>query len=702
MTHGISAEDGMGYYLLDWGDGILTTSALRRDKAQVTLSHRWTRPGSYVPVLTRQSLAGQKSSLSIGGMEVTGELWEPQQKIVQTQFSSGEVNEGVWSSARGTKRLREEWLAVTLSEETPLEALWVDSRDCPDFPAAFRVEYSLDGGQTWLRVPTAVFFRFPDPEDRTVEIPLHNLMANAVRVVASVMSGNSNDGWRAQFGALRLVPGSPPIFSWEGGVSGPESAAWNNLWTIFGEAASEVKLDNSPWLQGERPFEGGVAGFRSAEWLDWLSLKFSWRDNQHEQTELGRALRDMVVDSEGFVWASPADPKHLKHSRHYTTNASFISAVSDFFLWNRDRAFLTAPHGKEQESLLDKARRAMDYQLENLEGASGLLTIRDPDNDGTNRGLADNYWDFWRFGYQTAYGNVLFYRSLLRMAELEEALGERERAQNLREIAVRTKEKFNEIFWNAEKGRFIGGIDVNGVHRDYGFVFVNLHAVAEGIVSDEHATQAMNWISGTRIVPGEASTGSDIYRYRIAPRSTTVSADEGEAWYETWNGALKVGEGGNAAFGLQMQNGGAIFYLSYYDLLARRRVFGAEDAWQRMKVILEEFQIDQLRRDPSGPEAMTEIVGVVGEFPESGLVPAALLPVWLGVEAESGGLRIAPRLPDTWKQVTVRGVRYAGRAGDITVGRDIASPSLKYQNGRWNLLLPATGRYLFTPDFKIQ
>lgn len=702
ITKGITASDGLGYYLLDWGDGFLTASALRRDEAPVTLGHRWIQAGNYDLQLTRQSLAGSVAAQPLGDVIVTGEAWEPDQKAGEQFFSSGKVDDGVWSSASGSQRLREEWIAVKLPEETPLEALWIDSKNCPNFPSAFRVEYSLDAGKTWLRIPTAVFFRFPNPEGKTVEIPLHNLVANAVRVVVPIMSEGGDEDWKTQVGNLRVVSGTEPLFSWNGGVSGPESAAWNNLWTIYGEATSEVKLDNSTWLQSQRPFEGGVAGFASAEWMEWISLKFAWRNNEQEQQKLRRALLDMVVDEDGFVWACPVDPRHLNHSRHYTTNASFINAVSNFFLWTRDREFLTAPHGAQQESLLNRARRAMDYQLENLDGASGVLTIKDPDNDGTSKGLPDNYWDFWRFGYQTAYGNVLFYSSLLQMAELEEALGEGARADKLRELAILTKKRFNEVFWNEGKGRYIGGIDVEGVHRDYGFVFVNIHAVAAGIAPADRARRIMDWVSGTRNVSEEESTGQDIYHFGIAPRSTTISASEGEPWYETWGGALKTHEGGNAAYGVQMQNGGAIFYVSYYDLLARGRVLGVNDAWQRMQMILEEFQIDQLRRDPSGPEAMTEIIGVVGEFPESGLVPLALLPVWLGAEVKAGGLSLAPRLPDSWQEVTVRGIRFAGQPGEITVGKNILEAALQQENGRWHLSLPATGTHLFTPEFKLQ
>ena len=54
--------------------------------------------------------------------------------------------------------------------------------------------------------------------------------------------------------------------------------------------------------------------------------------------------------------------------------------------------------------MLDKLRKAMEYMLINLNGESGLMTIYDPRNDGTVRGVSSNYWDSLNFfGYNSAY-----------------------------------------------------------------------------------------------------------------------------------------------------------------------------------------------------------------------------------------------------------------------------------------------------------
>jgi hypothetical protein len=88
---------------------------------------------------------------------------------------------------------------------------------------------------------------------------------------------------------------------------------------------------------------------------------------------------------------------------------------------------------------------------------------------------------------------------------------------------------------------------------------------------------------------------------------------------ETWGGELDPARQGK--YGLSMQNGGSIFYTSYYDLHSRLRYEGISDAMQRLGGIVDEFEKDELRRVPSNHVGHTLIVGVLLCFPESGLVP---------------------------------------------------------------------------------
>ena len=279
-------------------------------------------------------------------------------------------------------------------------------------------------------------------------------------------------------------------------------------------------------------------------------------------------------------------------------------------------------------------------------------------------------------------------------------------------------------FWDAEKGRFIEGFDRNGEVIDYGFIMFNLEAVAAGICTQEQATQIMDWVSGKRIVeedaqnaPGnspEAKEGNyasgyqgtrlnedgsfkdagtlGIYDFEFAPRSTTVKNTNQYVW--NW--------AGNNAFGGQVQDGGAIMYMSYYDLMSRISTYGADDAFGRLKGIQTWYEkvkavADAANIDESAPknfyrEYYSKIgiimqgagtaggIGLDEEFLESALLLAAIPYGFFGIGSDSYNvLSVAPSIPsslDWWKMENLRfhGVNY-----DLTVGSDFVQ--LSYVKG---------------------
>jgi hypothetical protein len=94
----------------------------------------------------------------------------------------------------------------------------------------------------------------------------------------------------------------------------------------------------------------------------------------------------------------------------------------------------------------------------------------------------------------------------------------------------------------------------------------------------------MQWIDGKRIVNGDTSTGKDIYFYEFAPRFNTKDAHENISAFAApiVNPWLK--ECGTS-WSRQLQNGGAAIAWSYYDLIARAKVLGADNAYQRLQEI---------------------------------------------------------------------------------------------------------------------
>ena len=172
---------------------------------------------------------------------------------------------------------------------------------------------------------------------------------------------------------------------------------------------------------------------------------------------------------------------------------------------------------------------------------------------------------------------------------------------------AKVKEQFNEVFWNEKTGRFTGCIAKDGTSQDYGFTFVNLEAMASGIATLEHARKIFEWLDGERTVYGDTSKKEDIYHFKVAPRANTLAAEAvNPSFWDDWT--MKVGPGTVGEYGTQIQNGGHIFYVSYYDLMSRLETLGITDAMTRMRVILDEFHKDQLRRKPgnaSGRRART-------------------------------------------------------------------------------------------------
>ncbi len=404
-------------------------------------------------------------------------------------------------------------------------------------------------------------------------------------------------------------------------------------------------------------------------WYEWSGLIRNWLDMPLLRDPERDALAANPITPDGYVhtwgatigWPFPDGAKY--DTRHFDSNARFILGVYRWVTWRRDKAFLCRQ--------LERVRKAMAYQLFQLQGEGGLIISNSKDNTGRPGSLGGNYWDILPFGHKDAYCNIAFYASLRAMAELEylaqswctpeerntSPLGRSPRAYM--ELARLAKMRFNETFWDESTGRYIGCVDIDGVRRDYGFTFVNLEAMAYGLADTEQAKRIYHWMENEPTSTGKPDTYT---AFLFAPRATTFHnpirndpADIQRAgrpswWHMDWNGT---------PFGDQCQDGGAILYTSYYDILARATLLGADNAWRRYRAILDRYQMpDRLCGGP--PLSRGEIpqqenpgqVGVDLPFPESGLVPASVLYAFMGVMPDALGLSITPRLPGAieWMQ----------------------------------------------------
>ncbi len=376
-------------------------------------------------------------------------------------------------------------------------------------------------------------------------------------------------------------------------------------------------------------------------------------------------------------------------TRHNINNPNFVRGCHDYFVWTRDLAFLRRQ--------MPRVRRAMQFTMHEFdtrrrrcvyttwpghEGRSGVRYVDGRKVIVPDEGVGSNYWDLLPFGGEDALATIYYYDALLDLAELEQQIAAhpswgigteadtfdpadlRRHAQEVREYGV-------ERFWNPATGRF-GTVDLDGNLHDYGFTFLNNEAVCYGFATPQQAREIHAWLSGRRTVEGDTSTGEDIYRWRFGPRSTTLRNLDYYFW--GWSSPESM------PWGYQVQDGGAVLGFSYHDLMARLLTAGPDDAWQRLREIVEWFDETQQAggyreyyKDPArGTMQGANIPGGLGldkEFFESILVPQVMLYGFLGLTPGADGLSVVPRLPSDWQELTVTRIHFHGHVLDIRVSR---------------------------------
>lgn len=370
-------------------------------------------------------------------------------------------------------------------------------------------------------------------------------------------------------------------------------------------------------------------------------------------------------------------------TRHTINNPVYILACTAYFNATGDLDFL--------RRVINPMRIALRYQQTVLGGLErNFIHIPWPGHDGRagfeikangdkrvlgGHGIGGNYWDLLPFGADDAYATNQYYASTLAMAGIEEAV----RANPgwdlplgalahdpaaLHAHAAQVKETANTHFWNEETGRFAANVDADGKRWDYGFTFLNLDAIWYGLASDEHARSIMSWLEGDRIIGRDTSSGDDIYHWRFGPRATTRRNIE---WYGfMWYAPESIPWGG------QVQDGGAVLGFTFYDLWARLKVVGPDNAWQRLSEIVawekEVHAAGGYRAYYADGKQGTTLqgggtaggIGIDHEFYESSLLPTIIPLGFLGITPGPGVLYIAPRLPVACPEMRVTNYAWHG------------------------------------------
>ncbi len=381
---------------------------------------------------------------------------------------------------------------------------------------------------------------------------------------------------------------------------------------------------------------------------------------------------------------TPAD------TRHNINNPHFVMGSAIYLGWTGDLDFL--------RKNIARMRVAMAYSIREFRLREALCVetpwyghdgrggfIRNSDGSRTSRyagGVGNNYWDLLPFGGKDTNATIYHYEALRRMADVERLIsanpqwrvpadGPVQSPEDLETLAERIKAHAGKLLWNPQTGRFAACMDVDGVLHDYGYAILNLEAIHYGFATPEQAKSILEWLDGKRTVEGDTSQGADIYRWRFGPRCSTKRNTE---WYSGMWEPLSV------AWGDQVQDGGGVLGFSYFDLMARLRSHGPDDAAKRLGEIVKWF--DEVQAEGGyrsyyakpgrgtlqggGPPGG---LGLDYEFVESALVPQVLLYGFLGYQPGMVGFRIEPRLPRSWPSLKITRVRYHGVVMEVKADR---------------------------------
>lgn len=488
-------------------------------------------------------------------------------------------------------------------------------------------------------------------------------------------------------------------------------------------------------------------------WYEWMSEKMMWSGNASYIGELKGKLRSFPQVSTGYMWSWGSYPYwkvDTCYSIHYDGTFRYIAAVYDVVSWEGNTDFLfetdndtaggqyASVDASKGRTVLDKTEACMNYILEYLHGKEGYIQLTEEstylnadgserfdyvidtgeycwNNTGKDGSNASNYWDNLCFGNYDGYSNALFYNALESMAGIYRMLGGDyiAKAEKLEALAVTVKEKFNELYWSEETGRYIACIDTDGRRVDFGLTFHNFEILKYGLGDAEKAKSIFDWIDGDRVIEGEERTGADILSYgqniqkainrrklkdledrglKLAAVTNTIPINNNEnrklgvAW---WHGPSGINVWGSASYGMHLENGGYIFYPVFYELMARTEYEGAQSTTDRLADIAKVYEYNRLVSDLAAGGSANWLEGLNGEFPESGLVPSTYIYSLVGASASYDGLHLEPAFNDVYEYMGVKQLKYNGKNYDVKVNRD-ASCTITALDGAVDMTLHYT------------
>lgn len=455
---------------------------------------------------------------------------------------------------------------------------------------------------------------------------------------------------------------------------------------------------------------GGYVGARGggSAWLYWDTVKFSWYAGGNYREGARNTLRDYPQRADGYLWSwgnsetwggagyNQNDPSYTP-VYHFDQIFNYINAVREICVWEHSTDFLSAVDSNTNQTEIDvdgvhysyddaskgktvlqKTEKAFEYAFNTLGGKDGLIVIDNGANTAEFGSASSNYWDNLCFGYKDPYEGALFLGSVAAMGDIYRMLGDETKSAQADTLLITARAEYDKTYWDSQKGRYISGISESGKKVDYGFTFLNTEALYYGAGNADKAEKILSWIDGKRTVEGDTVTGKDILdTWNIAPMVNTIPVEsvkelneDGSRYVTWWHGPSGINVFTNSKFGLHCENGGTIFYTAFFEQMSRIKYGYKQDALQRWITIADEYAVDKLLRDPYNQYGSQWVLGVIGEFPESGLLPVSYVRGFMGVNAQYDGLHIEPNIPDEYNDMGAKNVYYAGKNWNICIKKN--------------------------------
>ena len=386
-------------------------------------------------------------------------------------------------------------------------------------------------------------------------------------------------------------------------------------------------------------------------------------------------------------------------ARHADNIFQYISTATSYYKYTGDNEFL--------ENNLPRLRSAMQFYLSTMGGENGIVSrsyFKGQDSYGNTlgRGIGAGYWDCLSWPVKDQSTNMNFYGALKDMQYLEACAEDNElnaikpsvvvgqtnnndvvsqynyTSQTLKTLLDEARAKIDAYFWNPETGRYMQGLyDQDNSKMDFGVTDFNMQMILLGIPDENKSKSIMDWITGKRIVEGDESQGEDIYHWEFGPRANTRS----NAGQWVWNA-----DGVTMQLGDQVLNGGSIIYMSYFDMMARDKVYGASSAYERLQGMQKWYEkvkaaggegpnffrayYDNLGESMQGG-GTAGAIGIDSEFIEAAIVCSYPSYGILGIDVDANGRLIAkPSLPSNLDYFRIENIMFRGLKYDMTVGQN--------------------------------